>query len=151
MSHNLPEGLCQDLIKNAANSLFLILNNSFFATSYLLTMHKKNNSNVAHGWESYKAPGYELHQTGSKKMLVKWLLDISFKHKLSPIYASPTCDFFFHFVIVWRQYAVEGNDTSDFEFSSFPRLVRDGIKLSVMLFQTWVTAVTQPLDYEGKQ
>lgn len=59
--------------------------------------------------------------------------------------------FFFHFVIVQRQCAVEGNDTSDFEFSSFPRLVRDGTKLSVMLFQPWVTAVTQPLDYEGKQ
>lgn len=71
--------------------------------------------------------------------------------QIVPNLRKPNLWFFFHFVRMRRQYAVEGNDTSDFEFSSFPRLVRDGTKVSVMLFQPWATAVTQPLDYEGKQ
>lgn len=66
MSPTLPEGLCQDRIKTAGNCLFLIPSTSVLLVLFA-PLRTKNNSNVAHGWERYEAPGYELHQTGPKK------------------------------------------------------------------------------------
>lgn len=63
-----------------------------------------------------------------RDVLVKWLMSHS-NTNCPHFYRSPTC-VCFHFIIVWRQYVFNGNDTSDFELSFLPRLVIDGTTLS---------------------